>query len=104
MSEKRSKAEEEYFAREEAEKLHRLHQERLEKADEAAREELKKQHWMHCPKCGWDLETIKWRGVDIEKCFHCGVVVLDDGELEKLAGQEDEGLLGGLFGLFSGTR
>ena len=41
---------------------------------------------MKCGKCGYDLQTIRWRNVDIDKCFRCGVILLDDGELEKLAG------------------
>ena len=103
MTDKTTNAEEEYFAREDAEKLHRLHQEKLKDLGETEREELKKLHWMHCPKCGYELEPIKWRGVQIEKCMHCGVVVLDDGELETLAGQEeDESFLNGLFHLFKG--
>ena len=34
------------------------------------------------------LQTIRWRNVDVEKCFRCGAILLDDGELEKLAGKE----------------
>lgn len=86
-----SQSEDEYFAREEAEKLRRLHQEKLKELDAQDKEERKKLHWMHCPKCGYDLQTIKWRQVEIEKCFHCGVIVLDDGELERLAGDEEDG-------------
>jgi len=82
-------AEEDYFAREEAEKLRRLHQERLRTEGDAARADRKKLHHMKCGKCGWDLQTISWRDVEIEKCFQCGAVLLDDGELEKLAGKED---------------
>jgi hypothetical protein len=88
MTDKPSSNEAEFFAREEAEKLYRLHQEKL-KADDAARAaEEKAAHWMKCSKCGYSLETIKWRNVDIEKCFRCGVIVLDAGELETLAGKE----------------
>lgn len=86
-----SQSEDEYFAREEAEKLRRLHQEKLKALDASDKEERKKLHWMHCPKCGYDLHTLQWRQVEIEKCFHCGVVVLDDGELERLAGKEEDG-------------
>jgi Zn-finger nucleic acid-binding protein len=58
---------------------------------------------MKCPKCGYDLETIKWRNVDIDKCFRCGVIALDDGELETLAGSEQPGgLLSSFKGLFKG--
>ncbi|MBI4366393.1 MAG: zf-TFIIB domain-containing protein [Deltaproteobacteria bacterium] len=43
---------------------------------------------MHCPKCGLELQTIPFKGVQIDQCFHCGGVFLDNGELEKLAGTE----------------
>ncbi len=86
-----SKAEEEFIAREEAEKLHRLAQQKKKSLDQKAMEERKALHYMHCAKCGFDLQTIQWRCVEIEKCYHCGAVVLDDGELEKLAGDEHKG-------------
>lgn len=99
-----SKAEDEYFAREDAEKLHKLHADRLKELAQKDLDERKKLHFMKCPKCGWDLETLKWRSVEIEKCFQCGVIVLDDGELESLAGREDEsGFLRSVFDLFKGT-
>ncbi len=101
MSDKPSNNEEEFIAREEAEKLYRVHQERLKAEDTQKAEADKKLHWMKCPKCGYDLEVIKWRQVEIDKCFRCGVIALDDGELEQLAGQEnDTGLLSGLSKLF----
>jgi hypothetical protein len=85
---KPSNTEDEYFAREEAARLRNLATEksRTLQADEA--EQLKKLHWMHCPKCGMNLDTIAFRGLTIDKCFHCGGTWLDAGELEQLAGKE----------------
>lgn len=51
------------------------------------RERLKSLHWMHCPKCGSVLDEVVFRGVKVDKCFGCGGVYLDDGELEQLAGK-----------------
>jgi hypothetical protein len=51
------------------------------------RDELRALHWMRCPKCGTELVEIKFRGVKVDKCFGCGGVYLDDGELEQLAGK-----------------
>lgn len=97
-----SKQEDEYFAREEALKLHKIHTDKVKELNAAELEERKKLHYMHCAKCGYDLETIKWRNVQVEKCFHCGAIVLDDGELETLAGEEhDKGFLSSVFELFS---
>lgn len=54
-------------------------------AEDRAR--LRAQHWMRCPKCGLRLDEITFRGVKVDKCFGCGGVYLDDGELEQLAGK-----------------
>ena len=55
-------------------------------ADEE-RDRLRALHWMHCPKCGCELDEITFRGVKVDKCLACGGVFLDDGELEQLAGK-----------------
>jgi hypothetical protein len=91
MTDKPSRAEDEFFAREEAEKLHRLHVEKLRQQTKEEIEQQKQLHWMKCGKCGYDLQTIRWRNVDVDKCFRCGAILLDDGELEKLAGKENTG-------------
>lgn len=91
MVEKPSRSEDEFFAREEAEKLHKLASEKSKQLTAAEKEARKQQHWMKCGKCGYDLQTIRWRNVDVDKCFSCGVILLDDGELEKLAGAEEKG-------------
>lgn len=54
---------------------------------EQERERLRQLHFMHCPKCGAELSEVVFRGVKVDKCFGCGGVYLDDGELEQLAGK-----------------
>lgn len=55
------------------------------KKDEAERREtLRKLHWMHCPKCGHQMETKNLDGVSAEICSHCEGVYLDRDELEAL--------------------
>lgn len=101
MTDKPSSNEAEFFAREEAEKLYRLHQEKLKHETQEQAADDKAAHWMKCAKCGYSLQTIKWRDVQIDKCFRCGVVVLDDGELEALAGKEQpDGFLASFSTLF----
>jgi len=95
---KPSSTEEEYFAKEEAEKVRKLQAEQLKEMSEDERGKLKEQHYMHCPKCGMDLTTLVFRGVEIDKCTSCNGVWLDDGELEKLSGEE--GVMRSLFNLF----
>ena len=42
---------------------------------------------MRCPKCGSQLSEVQFRLVKVDKCFTCGGVYLDDGELEQLTGK-----------------
>lgn len=86
---KTSSSEAEYFARQEAIKLRKLAQKRRSEMDDAERKELKELHWMHCPKCGMKMKTIKINEVEIDKCFSCGGLYFDDGELEKVSGRAD---------------
>lgn len=87
---KPSHEEEEYFAKEEATRLHALAQERARKMQQEERERLKQLHFMHCPKCGFDLHEMKFKGLTIDRCFNCGGTWLDAGELEALAGREND--------------
>jgi len=96
---KPSQNEAEYFARVEVEKRRRLAKEIQEKQTEEERKKLKELHYMHCSKCGNELNTLVFKGVMIDKCYHCGVVVLDDGELDKLVGEE-ESLISSVIGIF----
>ncbi len=101
MPVKPSSTEEEYFAREEAEKKRKLALEQKRALATKEREDLKKQHWMRCPKCGMELNTIQFRGIDIDRCFSCNGTWLDEGELEKLAGKEPQGVVvRGILDLF----
>ena len=101
MAEKPTRNEDDFFAREEAEKLHRLHSEKQKQLSQAEIDAQKQLHWMKCGKCGYDLQTVRWRNVDVDKCFRCGTILLDDGELEKLAGKEEEGqFMSSFLGLF----
>jgi hypothetical protein len=99
---KPSETEDEYFAREEATRLHNLAVERKRAVEQEAAEQLKKTHWMHCPKCGFELGTVEYKGIKIDRCFHCGGTWLDKGELEQVAGQ-DRHLLDSIVGLFRHT-
>lgn len=87
---KPSSNEDEYFARENAEKLRRLAVDRSKELQQAQRDELKQLHYMHCPKCGMELQEIEFRGVKIDKCFTCGATVFDAGELEKVGLEEGQ--------------
>jgi uncharacterized protein len=87
---KPSHTEDEFFAKEEATRLHNQAIERARKMKQEELEALKQQHWMHCPKDGFPLTTIKFKGLAVDKCFHCNGTWLDAGELEALAGKESD--------------
>lgn len=93
MSDKPSRNEEEYFARREAE----LRKERQEAADRQALETELKSHYMKCPKCGHDLATEQYHGIEVDRCTNCNGVWFDAGETEQLI-DEGEGVLSSVFG------
>lgn len=97
---KASTSEDEYFVREDAEKKRKLALQA--KKDKAAAElkALKVLHWMHCPKCGMDMQEIKFRGVDVDVCFSCNGVFLDQGELEHLEKPESRGVMSAILNWF----
>jgi ribosomal protein L37AE/L43A len=80
MTDKPSKNEDEYFARRDAELL-RQQRDALKKT---AAETERKTHYMKCPKCGYDLITGEWDGIQIDQCTHCHGIWFDAGEAETL--------------------
>jgi hypothetical protein len=101
---KPSSKEDEYFAREDALNKERIALEQLRNLEDKAKEELKKLHWMHCPKCGMDLHTITFHNVEIDRCFGCGGHFLDAGELEKLATPEHGQVMSSVLNWFKTNK
>ena len=87
---KPSSLEDEYFAREEIEKKRKLAAKQQEELAAKQKAELKKLHYMKCPKCGLDLHTLTRGTVEIDTCFNCQGVWLDGGELEQILAQGSE--------------
>ncbi|MFL5475522.1 MAG: zf-TFIIB domain-containing protein [Gemmatimonadales bacterium] len=83
-SDKPSRNEDEYFAREDAELMRR----ERERAQAAATAAERASHYMKCPKDGYDLTSSTVHGVQIETCPHCGGMWLDAGELEAVAHED----------------
>lgn len=102
MPVKPSEKEEEYFVRIEAEKKKKLAEEKAKALALQDREELKKLHWMRCPKCGMELQTITYQSLEIDRCFNCNGTWLDKGELEKIVSTEDKnrGALSSILNIF----
>jgi hypothetical protein len=79
-----SEKEDEYFHRQEMKK--RLEQQARQAAAMAdeEKERLKELHYLHCPKCGNELQETVMDEVTVDICPACHGVWLDDGELTKL--------------------
>ena len=92
--------EEEYFKKLEDEQRERLRV-KLEQQNAALDlEERRKLHYNKCGKCGASMDTQLFRGLEIELCPECGAVLLDPGELEVLAGQDQTGVFSSFFSIF----
>lgn len=96
---KPSNKEDEFFALEESEKLRKMHAQKAAALSAAQRQEAKQLHHMKCPKCGSDLQEMAFKDAQVDKCFGCGGVWLDTGELEHLAGA-DHSYVGAILDFF----
>lgn len=86
-----SEKEQEYFLREEMQRLRQLREERRRRREEDERRKLKELHWMHCPKCGVEMATTTMYAVEVEVCPGCGGIFLDAGELDKVLEENTRG-------------
>lgn len=99
---KPSEPEDEFFAREDALKQHKLTLDKVHAMKHEEREALKKLHFMHCPKCGMELATVLLHGLTMDRCNHCNGTWLDEAEMQKLFGKEPE-LLRRVAAIFRGA-
>ena len=76
--------ENEYFHKQEMEKLRKAQKEAAERMAAGERERLRELHYMHCPKCGMDLQEFDFRGLKLDRCGNCGGVWFDEGEMDHL--------------------
>ena len=84
-TDKPSRNEEEYFARQDAE----LREQQRARAHAAQVEAERRTHFMKCPKDGFDLTSSEYHGVQVESCPHCGGMWLDAGEVEAVSRHDD---------------
>jgi hypothetical protein len=92
-------SEEEYFARQEAERKRKLAEERQATLLAEERERERALHRMKCPKCGMQLEEIAFGDVRVDKCFSCEGLWLDKGEID-LIQQKEGGFMGKMLSVF----
>ena len=85
------------------EELSRRRAARERDQDELTDEErarLRALHWMRCPKCGLELQEVKLGNVDVDVCFACNGVFLDQGELEKIEKRSPQGVMSAIINWF----
>jgi hypothetical protein len=91
--------EDEYFARLEQEMKKKIKEQMSKQAPKEERENLRKLHFMKCPKCGMDLMEIDFKGMKIDECSACRGIWLDAGEFAAMA-KMDKPILQRLFNMF----
>lgn len=99
-TDKPSRNEEEYFAKQEAELLKK----RREEAQRVSIQTERQSHYMKCPKCGADLATEDYQGVQIDRCPECTGMWLDAGEAEALIKKEGGGIASILRSVMRGVE
>jgi hypothetical protein len=97
---KPSKAEDEYFARQELERRKQWAKDRSAKMATEEKQRLRDLHYMKCPKDGMDLHTIELHGVKIDQCPTCNGIWLDAGELEQLTRPDRAGVFHKIASVF----
>ena len=98
---KPSRAEDEYFAKQELERRKQWAKEQSAKMATAEKDRLKQLHYMKCPKCGMDMSTIELQGVSVDQCPSCGGIFFDKGEIdEMLKAEKSSGIVGKVLGVF----
>ncbi|MGC3998907.1 MAG: zf-TFIIB domain-containing protein [Anaeromyxobacter sp.] len=94
----------EWFVREDAERKRKLALDLQRQTEAAERARLKQLHWMRCPKCGMEMHEMKLRGVDVDVCFGCNGVFLDQRDLENLEKPEAKGVMNGILNWFKAEK
>jgi len=80
MDEKPSRNEDEYFAKQNLEKIHEMRV----KLDAERKNAERQAHLNKCPRCGGDLKEQHAEHVKIDECSDCGGIWLDKGEFDQL--------------------
>lgn len=96
--------EDEYFARLDAEAKAKLKAKLEQEEGSLSREQRRQTYLNKCGKCGADMDTTTFRGVEIEVCPECNAVLLDPGELEQLAGNDSTDVFTSFFSMFGAGR
>jgi len=85
------KKEDQWFLEQERQLIEKMRKRREARLKEAASkenerelDELRKAHWLCCPKCGHSMKEQDMQGILVDVCTHCEGIYFDRGELEDL--------------------
>lgn len=90
---KPSNPEDEYFAKEQLEKLQELRQKLDQERKQKEADQRRAAHWMRCPKCGGQMTEQPLRDVMVDVCNDCDGIYFDKGELDMLVDTKSGSLL-----------
>src|SRR5437764_9844087 len=100
-SEKPSTLEDEYFAREDAERLRKIHYDEQRRLAEGEKQKLRALHQGRCAQCGAQLVPEMVGGVKIQHCPACGGAFLDKRAWETLHSHaEPQSVMGAVLNWF----
>ena len=54
------------------------------KCEQETLDQLREAHWLKCPKCGHDMETVTLKKIEVETCTFCKGIYFDRSEIETL--------------------
>ncbi len=91
--ERKKAQEEDYFLRKEKDAIAKLKAEQ----ENQAKQSMQQTCYMRCPKCGEPLKETTFQKVLVDQCTACHGIWLDAGEMEAIAGREDQSWLGKLW-------
>ncbi|HTN53323.1 MAG TPA: zf-TFIIB domain-containing protein, partial [Anaeromyxobacter sp.] len=95
-----STSEDEFFAKEDVEKKRKLSLQLAKQLAADEKKRLRDLHHLHCPKCGMKMEEVRFRNLDVDVCFSCNGIFLDQGELEHLERPESRGVMSAILNWF----
>jgi uncharacterized protein len=88
--ERKKAQEDEYFIKKERELLEKLKAKQGAEAQQPAQSTAE----LKCPRCGQILQEQTFQKILIDQCPGCHGIWLDAGELQQIAGKEDDSWLG----------
>lgn len=98
IDEKPSRNEDEYFAKQDAERIREMRA----RLDAARTKAERASHLGYCPKCGAKLQEKEFHHVKVDICPDCGGMWLDKGEWDMMKYVERNSIsrfVGSMFGL-----